>query len=149
MLVLTRKANEQIQIGDNVVITILQVKGQLVRVGIEAPREIRVLRSELPRADEAPFENPMTEPPNRVDHAKSRQNRGVLPGALLKSSPLLASAAPLATRVEHLRLSPSDRFQTTGLVNRVARLHATVEQRPIAPAANATVAAWDCEGWGL
>ena len=92
MLVLTRKANEQIQIGDNVVITILQVKGQSVRVGIEAPREIRVLRSELPRTDEIPFENPMTEPLGRVDHAKSRQNRGALPRALLKSSPLLASA---------------------------------------------------------
>ncbi len=44
MLVLTRKASEQIQIGDQVVITILQVKGQSVRIGIEAPREVLVLR---------------------------------------------------------------------------------------------------------
>jgi carbon storage regulator CsrA len=149
MLVLTRKANEQIQIGDNVVITILQVKGQSVRIGIEAPREVRVLRSELPRADEVPFENPMAEPPGRADHAKSRQNRGVMPRGLLKASPLLASAAPLATRVEHFRLSPSDRFQTPGLVNRVARLHSAIEPRPILPTANSTVAALDCEGWGL
>lgn len=47
MLVLTRKSNQQIHIGNNVVITILQVKGQNVRVGIEAPREVRVVRSEL------------------------------------------------------------------------------------------------------
>ena len=49
MLVLTRKAQEQIQIGDDVVVTILRVKGQSVRVGIQAPRNIRVLRSELPK----------------------------------------------------------------------------------------------------
>ena len=47
MLVLTRKANQQIQIGENVVITILQVKGNSVRVGIEAPRDVRVIRGEL------------------------------------------------------------------------------------------------------
>ncbi len=47
MLVLTRKTQQQIQIGNNIVITILQVKGQAVRVGIEAPRDIRVIRSEI------------------------------------------------------------------------------------------------------
>ncbi|MBS0209291.1 MAG: carbon storage regulator [Planctomycetes bacterium] len=44
MLVLTRKIQQQIQIGDNIRITILQVKGRSVRVGIEAPRELRVSR---------------------------------------------------------------------------------------------------------
>lgn len=47
MLVLTRKANQQIQIGENIVITVLQVKGNSVRLGIEAPREVRVVRGEL------------------------------------------------------------------------------------------------------
>lgn len=47
MLVLTRKTQEQIQIGNNITITILRVKGQSVQVGIEAPREVRVLRGEL------------------------------------------------------------------------------------------------------
>lgn len=47
MLVLTRKAKQQIQIGPNVTITILQIKGQAVRVGIEAPKNVTVLRSEL------------------------------------------------------------------------------------------------------
>ncbi|HEX4149125.1 MAG TPA: carbon storage regulator [Pirellulales bacterium] len=47
MLVLTRKTQEQIQIGNNIKITILQVKGQAVRIGIEAPRDVRVLRGEL------------------------------------------------------------------------------------------------------
>lgn len=47
MLVLTRKLQEQIRIGDQVVITILQIRGQSVRVGIQAPRNVRVLRAEL------------------------------------------------------------------------------------------------------
>jgi carbon storage regulator len=47
MLVLTRKAKQQIQIGPNVTVTILQVKGQAVRIGIDAPREVCVLRTEL------------------------------------------------------------------------------------------------------
>lgn len=47
MLVLTRKISQQIQIGDGVVITVLQVNGNSVRIGIEAPREVRVVRGEL------------------------------------------------------------------------------------------------------
>jgi carbon storage regulator len=47
MLVLTRKADQKIQIGPNITITILEVKGRYVRVGIEAPSDVRVLRSEL------------------------------------------------------------------------------------------------------
>ena len=47
MLVLSRKAMEQIQIGDNVTITILKVTGRGVQIGIEAPRHVKVLRSEL------------------------------------------------------------------------------------------------------
>src|SRR5262245_27290531 len=49
MLVLTRKLQEKIRIGDNVTITVLRVKGQAVRIGIDAPREVRVVRAELPR----------------------------------------------------------------------------------------------------
>jgi len=49
MLVLTRKLQQQIKIGDQVTVTILRVKGQTVRVGIEAPRDVRVIRGELPR----------------------------------------------------------------------------------------------------
>jgi carbon storage regulator CsrA len=48
MLVLTRKIQEQIQIGDNVTITILKVKGRTVRLGIEAPQQVKVVRGELP-----------------------------------------------------------------------------------------------------
>jgi carbon storage regulator len=47
MLVLTRKVDERIQVGKDVVITIVRVRGGAVRVGIEAPKEVRVKRSEL------------------------------------------------------------------------------------------------------
>lgn len=47
MLVLTRKLQQQIKIGDGITVTILRVKGQTVRVGIEAPRDTRVVRGEL------------------------------------------------------------------------------------------------------
>jgi carbon storage regulator CsrA len=60
MLVLTRKTQEQIHIGDNITISILKLKGNTVRIGIEAPRNVRVLRGELPTFDGS-FEIEMTE----------------------------------------------------------------------------------------
>jgi len=53
MLVLTRKLQEKIQIGNDITITILRMKGNTVRVGIEAPRDVRVVRAELPRFEDA------------------------------------------------------------------------------------------------
>ena len=44
MLVLTRKLNESIMVGDNVKITIVDVKGDQVKLGITAPREVAVHR---------------------------------------------------------------------------------------------------------
>lgn len=47
MLALTRKIDERIQIGRDIFITILHVRGKQVRVGIEAPKHVRVKRAEL------------------------------------------------------------------------------------------------------
>jgi carbon storage regulator CsrA len=47
MLVLTRKHQEKIRIGDHIVITVLKTKGKTVRLGIEAPTEVPVIRGEL------------------------------------------------------------------------------------------------------
>ena len=47
MLVLSRKKNESIVIDDRIVITVVEVRGDKVRLGIQAPREIPVHRSEV------------------------------------------------------------------------------------------------------
>jgi carbon storage regulator len=47
MLVLTRRKNQSIVIGDNVIVTVLEVKGDQIRLGITAPREVQVYREEL------------------------------------------------------------------------------------------------------
>lgn len=47
MLVLARKENETIKIGDDIEIRILEVKGDTVRIGIEAPKLVDILRGEL------------------------------------------------------------------------------------------------------
>lgn len=47
MLVLTRKPREEIRIGNGITITVLRVKGQSVRIGIDAPNDIRIVRGEL------------------------------------------------------------------------------------------------------
>ena len=50
MLVLTRKQAEQIRIGDNIMLTVLRIDGNKVRIGIEAPEEVQIKRSELDSA---------------------------------------------------------------------------------------------------
>ena len=52
MLVLSRKQEEQIRIGDEIVVTVLRIKGNTVKIGIDAPRSVRVVRTELPPAGE-------------------------------------------------------------------------------------------------
>ena len=47
MLVLSRKRDERIVIGDNIVITVVEVRGDKVRLGIEAPSEVPVHRQEV------------------------------------------------------------------------------------------------------
>ena len=50
MLVLTRKSGEQILIGDDIVITVLEGRGDGVRIGIDAPRGVKIHRQEVLRA---------------------------------------------------------------------------------------------------
>lgn len=47
MLVLSRKPGEQIQIDGHITVTVLGVEGKRIRLGIEAPREVPILRTEL------------------------------------------------------------------------------------------------------
>ena len=50
MLVLTRKVGERVLIGDDIVVTILDARGDGIRIGIDAPRGVRIQRDEVIRA---------------------------------------------------------------------------------------------------
>jgi carbon storage regulator len=54
MLVLSRKLNERILIGDSIVLTVVKIQGGSVRLGIEAPADVDVVRNELLKGGRAP-----------------------------------------------------------------------------------------------
>jgi len=60
MLVLTRKKDESIRIGDNIVITVAAIRGSKVRLGIDAPRDVRVQRQEIYEAIQKEKDNDKT-----------------------------------------------------------------------------------------
>jgi carbon storage regulator len=47
MLILTRKPGESLWIGDNVKVTVVELKGHQIRIGIQAPKELRIYREEI------------------------------------------------------------------------------------------------------
>lgn len=47
MLVLSRRVGESVVVGDDITVTVLEVRGDVVRVGIDAPRSVKVHRAEL------------------------------------------------------------------------------------------------------
>jgi len=58
MLVLSRKPCESVVIGDEVKVSVLSVRGKIVRLGIEAPRDVTVNREEIHLRIQASLENP-------------------------------------------------------------------------------------------
>jgi len=57
MLVLSRKVNEQIVIGDNIRVTVVSIRGNQIRLGFEAPPEVLIFREEL-RTDHGSHPSP-------------------------------------------------------------------------------------------
>jgi carbon storage regulator len=62
MLVLTRKLMERLFIGDDICVTVVRLEGGQVRLGIDAPREISVVRAELVPDRPAPSSRPSPRP---------------------------------------------------------------------------------------
>ena len=83
MLVLARKKNESIVIGDGIEITVLKVKGNTVRIGINAPSDVKILRGEL-----APFG---VEIENGAAQETKAETGSPMGGAIIDSS----ASAPL------------------------------------------------------
>jgi carbon storage regulator len=63
MLVLSRRESERIKVGDSIVVTVVRVSGDKVRLGIEAPADMLVLREELdtPQTIKRPETGPLTD----------------------------------------------------------------------------------------
>ncbi len=102
MLVLTRKPQEKIRIGDDIVITVIKTKGQGVRLGIEAPSDVSILRGELVAAHDSFIEDTKEPQPQaneqeakgegNVQFARVKRSRvgTVLPSLLGEPGPLRA-----------------------------------------------------------
>jgi len=58
MLVLSRRESERIRLGENIVVTVIRVSGDRVRLGIDAPRDVVILRDELEPRPQSPLALP-------------------------------------------------------------------------------------------
>ena len=76
MLVLTRKSNQSIMIGDDIEVSVLSVLGEKVRVGIQAPRDIPVYRKEVYLEIQRDEATSGPSPRDEVDEALSRLSTG-------------------------------------------------------------------------
>ena len=74
MLVLTRKPHQQIMLGDDIVINVVEVQGDNVRIAIDAPRDITIYRGEIYRAIQEENKKAAMDAPRRLDLS------GALPG---------------------------------------------------------------------
>jgi carbon storage regulator len=82
MLILTRKVNETIMIGDKIEISIVDIKGDQVKVGIRAPRHVKIYRQEVYKAiQEENIEALQTKPDvlphldNLLDNVKKKKGK--------------------------------------------------------------------------
>lgn len=84
MLVLSRRVGESLVIGDNVVVTVLEVRGDMIRIGIDAPREVKVHRSEVFQA---------IEEANKAAASPAAQSIAAFTSALAAKKPVPQSGA--------------------------------------------------------
>lgn len=75
MLILSRKVNEKIKIGNDITLTIIEIKGDQIKVGVEAPKDVKVFRQEVYNAIQ-----------NENKAAASSGNNFDLLGTLLKKN---------------------------------------------------------------
>ena len=74
MLVLSRQVDEKIIIGDQIVITVVEIRRGLVRLGIDAPRNVPVHREEVYKAIKASEQGPLPDPPPQTQENHTDPN---------------------------------------------------------------------------
>ena len=139
MLVLTRKKQERIRIGDGITVTVLRIKGKTVRLGIEAPNHCNILRGEL--ADSASSDTPAgvaavdTSPTaGRANEIASRQQAPIRSAGASKQAPFskdVNSPGQAATRLRSLQ-APGHR-QPCGPGRGIDGVHQSVQAEFGAP----------------
>ena len=85
MLILTRRIGESLKIGDDVSVTVLEVKGNQVRLGVAAPKSVEVHREEvfhrIAEENRAPADSPVASPPvSKTVRVTSKRAGGKLTG---------------------------------------------------------------------
>jgi carbon storage regulator len=82
MLILSRRPGESLTIGDNITVTVVSINGNQIRLGISAPREVRVLRDEIYKAirDENQAAANANEQKRRIENAFKRLRQGTEDG---------------------------------------------------------------------
>ena len=80
MLVITRKAGDRVQIGDDITVTLLEITGSSVRLGIDAPAEVAVYRHEI------------------LEAVKEENRAAAEAGETAASLPLVVSRHPLLSK---------------------------------------------------
>ena len=79
MLVLSRKPGEQVVIGDNIRLTVVEVRGNRVKIGIEAPADVGVFRSELRDWQDANPAQPSATPAQPLRGGRPRLHKARTP----------------------------------------------------------------------
>ena len=74
MLVLSRKLNETILIGENIRVTLLGIDGDKIKIGVDAPRDIKVFREELIEATKSTNKQALSAPVVSFDLSKMKKN---------------------------------------------------------------------------
>ena len=108
MLVLSRKVGDKIRISDNIIVTVLKCQGSTVRIGIEAPVEVKVLRAELPplpAASESVAVPNVNRSALRIVTPAAHRQRFAAAGS--KASPQASAAAESISTTESKRVGTS------------------------------------------
>jgi carbon storage regulator len=135
MLVLTRKYQEKIRIGNDITITVLRTKGKAVRLGIEAPSNVPVIRGELKFEENAAESVPGGQAAlTATATSTSRREKCAEPAwATKRLSPAAATRIRAATEVGHRRVARDKVPELLPrLVSGKAPLRALMEKRSAA-----------------